>query len=580
MNSGEYLSAYEIALAGLENTPGDSALQYIAVLALARMGATQQAKQSYINYDLASVAGIDAAALGARIEKDIAINAPENDKAKHFLAAAERYKSVYEAHQSDDYYPAINAASMYYLAGAKGQAKELAHRTLELLQDSESDYWSLASEAEAELLSGNPNASIDLLTRAVALDDATFANKASTRRQFKLLTEDDSVLAPLELPTIIHFAGHIISAAGKGGRFPAENEEFVSKQIANKLDELNVLIGYGSLAAGADILIAEQLLARGGELHVVLPFDKHDFVEVSVAGSGSQWVTRFAECLERASSITYSSTGSYNGNDALFHHCSIYAMGRACLRKQHLDAPITQVVVWSGDTTTHIAGTFSDRALWNNMGYSTSVIPVAVQGLEAVASLENEQLSTPLENQLDSQLKSVVFGDVAGFSKLTDVQIPVFVERVMGGLAKALTQSLQGSDQSMMSINTWGDGIFIVFSDVMVAAKCAMELQKAMLALELSEYGIEEQPQLRLGAHFGPVFEFEDPLTKRPNYFGQHVNTAARIEPIAPQGEVYVTEAFAAQLALDRKSKFQADYVGEMELAKKYGKARMYLLRH
>ena len=37
-----------------------------------------------------------------------------------------------------------------------------------------------------------------------------------------------------------------------------------------------MLVGYGQLACGADILIAEALLDRGGELHVVLPFAEED----------------------------------------------------------------------------------------------------------------------------------------------------------------------------------------------------------------------------------------------------------------------------------------------------------------
>ena len=183
--------------------------------------------------------------------------------------------------------------------------------------------------------------------------------------------------------------------------------------------------------------------------------------------------------------------------------------------------------------------------------------------------------------EFDSNMKAVVFGDVAGFSKLSDSQIPVFVREVLGKLALSLEQTLATLNaENLLSVNTWGDGLFIVFKDVLSAAKCAHAMQQTMTELDLEAFGIEQQPQLRLGAHFGPVFEFEDPITKRLNYFGHHVNTAARIEPIAPQGEVYVTEAFAAQLALDPHQQYRADYVGVMELAKEFGEARMYLLQN
>ena len=589
MNSGEYLRAYELALSGLgvlehsvvgADESDYQQLRYLAVLALARMGATTQAKLAYAKYQLSDMAGVDAAALAARIEKDIAIKAPESEKAKHFLAAAEGYQNVFLSHGEDDYYPAINAASMFHLAGQEAKAIEMAHQVLALISDSANDYWSQASAAEAQLLIGNHARCAELLGKAVTHADANLASTASTRRQFKLLTDDAAVLAALALPTIIHFAGHIISPVGEGGKFPADKEHEVTALIKQKLDQLDVAIAYGSLAAGADIIIAEQVLARGGELHVVLPFDEDEFIAVSVAIAGSAWVQRFKACMAKATSCTFSSRGPYNGNDALFHHCSVYAMGRACLRRQHLDAPITQVLVWSGAASNDAAGTFSDKQIWQSLGYSSHI--VSSNGGNRLETINSEPMHKLDSSVFDPALKAILFGDVAGFSKLTDAQIPVFVKGVMGRLALALEQALKGKTQALLSINTWGDGLFVVLNDVVTAASCALAMQEAMHELELLELGTgddAQQPQLRIGAHFGPIFEFEDPMTKRPNYFGQHVNTAARIEPIAPQGEVYVTEAFAAHLALDPRSQYQADYVGEMELAKKYGKARMYLLR-
>lgn len=598
MNSGECLRAYEIALSGLEQQAQEThvltgtdrdKLEYLAVLALARMGATAQAKLAYAKYKLSDVATVDAGALEARIEKDIAINASEAKKSEHFLAAAQKYQDVFQAYGADDYYPAINAASMFHLAGKESQAIAMANKVLQLISDSADDYWSMASAAEANLLIGEKQKCIQLLTQALEHPNANLASTASTRGQFKLLTDDADVLAPLALPSIIHFAGHIISPPDKGGKFPADKEQEVEARVKQTLDELNVAIAYGALAAGADIIVAEQVLARGGELHVVMPFDEDDFIEVSVAPSGEQWVKRFKDCLAKASSCTFSSTGPYNDNNGLFHHCTVYAMGRACLRRQHLGAPITQVLVWNGDSNKGTAGTYSDKQTWQRLGYSSHIIPIDASLLEPGASSITEQ-SKP-NNELsdntkklmfDPSLKAVLFGDVAGFSKLTDAQIPVFVSGVMGRLATALETTLEGSSDALLSVNTWGDGLFVVLNDARTAARCALAMQHAMQGLELSELDTlkyAQQPQLRIGAHFGPIFEFEDPMTKRPNYFGQHVNTAARIEPIAPQGEVYVTEAFAAHLALNPYSQFRADYVGEMELAKKYGKARMYLLR-
>ncbi len=51
------------------------------------------------------------------------------------------------------------------------------------------------------------------------------------------------------------------------------------------------------------------------------------------------------------------------------------------------------------------------------------------------------------------------------------------------------------------------------------------------------------------------------------------------LEPITPEGSVYVTEHFAAGLALDPVGEFDCDYVGTIPAAKGYGDLGMYLLR-
>ena len=125
--------------------------------------------------------------------------------------------------------------------------------------------------------------------------------------------------------------------------------------------------------------------------------------------------------------------------------------------------------------------------------------------------------------------------------------------------------------------NTWGDGIFVVMSDALIAARCALQLQAALDALDLPACGLPDSLALRLGGHFGPVFETTDPVQLITNYFGAHVSRTARIEPVTPPGEVYVTEQFAARLALEPGG-FACDYVGKVPAAKSYGTMRMYHL--
>ncbi len=48
-----------------------------------------------------------------------------------------------------------------------------------------------------------------------------------------------------------------------------------------------------SASAGADIIFGEEVLARGGELHLFLPCPRDDFAEQYVAPAGEEWMARF-----------------------------------------------------------------------------------------------------------------------------------------------------------------------------------------------------------------------------------------------------------------------------------------------
>ena len=56
--------------------------------------------------------------------------------------------------------------------------------------------------------------------------------------------------------------------------------------------------------------------------------------------------------------------------------------------------------------------------------------------------------------------------------------------------------------------------------------------------------------EIRISMHAGPVYEKFDPILGKSNFFGTHVNQAARIEPIVLPGSVFVSETVAAMLSL------------------------------
>src|SRR5271154_828039 len=139
---------------------------------------------------------------------------------------------------------------------------------------------------------------------------------------------------------------------------------------------MNVGFAYGSLPAGADILFSEALLARGANLPLVLPFNRREFIGVSVRPSGADWVGRFARCPGKAATVHYATRDRYLGDDQLFTYCSQLAMGLALLRAGHLATEAEQVAVWDGEAPTGPAGTAVDVANWRHGGHlSTTIDP-------------------------------------------------------------------------------------------------------------------------------------------------------------------------------------------------------------
>ena len=188
--------------------------------------------------------------------------------------------------------------------------------------------------------------------RQIAGDD--YAAMAVTRRQLRLVCEangiDAEALDALTPPLVLYYSGHLIDETNSPSRFPP-NLEGRRGTARFGLSSRNVASGfaYGSLASGADILVAEAVLDAGIRLEIVLPFDTDEFEAVSVAPAGASWAERFRSCLARAASVVHASDSSFMHDDEMFGYAARIAMGHALNRAAFLDAPVEQLAVWDGD---------------------------------------------------------------------------------------------------------------------------------------------------------------------------------------------------------------------------------------
>lgn len=564
LGRGDPFGAYDIAARAIAAGAASEDLYHQQALTLARMGDTQRA------LDIFRSAGFDRSdnphkrALGARLLKDNGLDGDAGQLEQAYRA----YLAIYR--ESGDAYPGINAASLALLTGDAETSSALAAEILAIPNVADPrDYYDAATRAEASLLLWRFKDAAEAARLAVTLPNCTVGNRATTVRQFGVIADRLKVppgarralLNPLRAPAAFHYAGHMF-------RPDPAAEARLTAAIDAALDARNAGYAYGSIAAGADILVAEAVLRRRGELNIVLPCIEEDFFAQSVAPAGEPWIARAQACLAAAESVTYSTRLHYVSDPGLFGYGAAVAMGRARLRAQHLATNAFQLAIWDGAPGGPV-GTGADVALWQGRGGETEVI--APGAIDRDYPRPDATATPPLPRRT----AAILFTDYAGFSRLAESAYPVFDREIMGRIAAVLA----AQRHHILARNTWGDALYLVMESAAAGAEVALHLQRVLNAYDARGLGLPpELGGMRIALHYGSVYQSEDRVTGLANFLGNEVARAARIEPVTPPGDVYVTEPFAAMIALHAPYRFRCRYVGQVDLAKKYGAFPMYRL--
>ena len=133
---------------------------------------------------------------------------------------------------------------------------------------------------------------------------------------------------------------------------------------------------------------------------------------------------------------------------------------------------------------------------------------------------------------MSSSILAILFADVSGstalYESLGDRRALKAVESVLDELRKATT----GSGGRV--VKTLGDEIMAVFPSAADAARAAVRMQERVAAAKPTR---GTRLGVRIGFHAGPVLE------EGADYFGDTVNTAARMAGIAKRGQIVTTAA-------------------------------------
>ena len=296
---------------------------------------------------------------------------------------------------------------------------------------------------------------------------------------------DTAVLAALAGPAVAHFCGHRIAAPGADGRFPAAQEASVARAIAEELDRRPV---------GYRLRLARERRRHpvGGGAARTRQRAERRCCRSRARSSSERRSRAVRRALGRAlpalpvaaATVGYATDDAFLGDDVLYRYGTELAMGLALLRARFLDAEVRQLAVWDGGPARGAAGTAIDVDTWGAAGVRrwSSGWPVP----SGARSRAPRSSASPAR-----VVRAMLFGDVKGFSQLSDEQLPRFAEAVLGCVRGGARRAIA---TCAATATPGATALYVVLANVESAADCALELQAAMGGIDLAAAGLPPEP--------------------------------------------------------------------------------------
>src|SRR6266540_1962846 len=143
----------------------------------------------------------------------------------------------------------------------------------------------------------------------------------------------------------------------------------------------------------------------------------------------------------------------------------------------------------------------------------------------------------PVAMTLTSKERAILFADVSGSTALYEL----LGDRPAAKAIEACLDELRGivAKHDGQVVKTIGDEIMVVFGNGEAACNAALEMQQRVIALPPTA-GVKLA--IRIGFHFGLVLE------DKGDFWGDGVNTAARLAALAKRSEEHTSGATANAL--------------------------------
>jgi len=139
----------------------------------------------------------------------------------------------------------------------------------------------------------------------------------------------------------------------------------------------------------------------------------------------------------------------------------------------------------------------------------------------------------PTERTEQRKLAAIMFTDIVGYSALAQKNEALALKLLEEHrqLLRPLFRKHQGTE-----IKTIGDAFLVEFTSTLEAIRCAAEIQEALKDYDAAASGQSVKIQIRIGLHMGDVVYQENDV------FGDGVNIASRIEPLAKPGGICLSQ--------------------------------------
>jgi len=144
----------------------------------------------------------------------------------------------------------------------------------------------------------------------------------------------------------------------------------------------------------------------------------------------------------------------------------------------------------------------------------------------------------PSENTEQRKLAAIMFTDMVGYSTLSQRNEALALELLAENQRLLRTQFPLFNGRE---VKTTGDGFLVEFPSALQATQCAVEIQRAVAARNRAQPA-ERHVHVRIGIHVGDV------VHREADMYGDGVNIAARIEPLAIGGGICLSDTVYAQV--------------------------------